>query len=741
MSLADKINQNTQTVLDNKLAIANAIIAKGGTVGTYAEYPSFASLIDGIRSISTGGGGGGDVGEDDGLMLFESIEQMEATVGNEGDIGVVYGITMRDLEIGRTYAVIYLPQTVVFDTANTGTKYVYLNDSSTTSMNATQSLRITSTAIQFCKKDTLLPTALSTVKYTSSDGITYTRTDSLGENVLISDIYDGAYTDIKIQSGNYALLNQIAKGMDLLYRGTYIYTDSEWGVLSNNQDLIITENGTYVPDEGYTGIDTVFVNCDGIKINNSTESTVLANGDISKGDLCSLSKIISEGSFVEDILLPTKLVDYNGSTITVPTSVVPPVVLNDGEIIFISGSATPSYMYPFIKTENGYEQMTINGNYDCITGSVISADVNKPYHAGTAIIYDPTVDIIYSTLQVKATSTQCPVLLIDRANKNLTSVASYRWSTIYEPKVVMGVKGHSFINSRGSSSNGYPFRVVYQTYDPSTNAHTYAGSYATALSSFVGISTLDKHTFAAVDSIQISSTECLVCIKYYSPADGTGSYYIIKCTATDTTLTPTKYATVLANNGLKTAITYTNYTELYTPPITITNSGKVYALDSSNTLHEYSIDFSTLALTEKTLTFSDGLDKTKIVSFKSVKTDGYLFINSSDENYTEDEQKRLYQYNTATGSYEFICCPSLASSPSVSAELPRIAPDKFDSINLTTFAKQGTGFGLYKILSTGSEYEAIRNMNNTIDDSDAYGVAKEDIASGETGTATIIIKK
>lgn len=54
MSLVDRINRNTQSVLYGKRDLEQAITAKGGTVGAYADIPSFMNLVDGVNSIESG---------------------------------------------------------------------------------------------------------------------------------------------------------------------------------------------------------------------------------------------------------------------------------------------------------------------------------------------------------------------------------------------------------------------------------------------------------------------------------------------------------------------------------------------------------------------------------------------------------------------------------------------------------------------------------------------------------------
>ena len=52
MSIIDAINQNTNSVVNGKLNLAQAIANKGGTLSDYTLVPSFSNLVDGVNSIN-----------------------------------------------------------------------------------------------------------------------------------------------------------------------------------------------------------------------------------------------------------------------------------------------------------------------------------------------------------------------------------------------------------------------------------------------------------------------------------------------------------------------------------------------------------------------------------------------------------------------------------------------------------------------------------------------------------------
>ena len=118
-----------------------------------------------------------------GAKLFSTVEEMNSSTGNtEGDLAVVYKSETKNVSNGDTITSITFPKTVVFDEAistsydgrlrNDNEPEIYL-------------------AIQLDASNCMLYDMTGTIPeivYTSSDGITYTRTDSNEDTYEIGEI-------------------------------------------------------------------------------------------------------------------------------------------------------------------------------------------------------------------------------------------------------------------------------------------------------------------------------------------------------------------------------------------------------------------------------------------------------------------------------------------------------------------------------------------------------------------------
>ena len=173
-----------------------------------------------------------------GVKLFETEEEMQAdSTAQEGNLGLVYRDKYVDLVVGNTYTKLYIPNTITFDSAITSTNTIILDTGN--ALNS-PSVRITTTAINFCRSG-LPPQIVNTVQYSSTDGITYTRTDELKEKLTIEEIYNEMYTQITIQENNYELLNQMFKGFDTYFGGLYVYKDDSY-LLAPTQLEAVADN-------------------------------------------------------------------------------------------------------------------------------------------------------------------------------------------------------------------------------------------------------------------------------------------------------------------------------------------------------------------------------------------------------------------------------------------------------------------------------------------------------------------
>ena len=145
--------------------IADAIRSKKGTTdGIIAEnFPSE------ILSIETSGG---ETTTSEGAKIFKTIEEMNSSSNNsEGDYAVVIGDSYKGVEQTSAITSLKFPETVVLDSAQTSTNNGIFQDDSGTRYR----IYVTSTQAYFMNYTTYEYIA----RYTSSDGITYTRTTDL----------------------------------------------------------------------------------------------------------------------------------------------------------------------------------------------------------------------------------------------------------------------------------------------------------------------------------------------------------------------------------------------------------------------------------------------------------------------------------------------------------------------------------------------------------------------------------
>lgn len=186
------------------------------------------------------------------IKLFETEELMNSdTNPQNGNLALVYRDKYVDLVVGNTYTKLYIPNTITFDSAITSANSIVLDTGNALD---SPSVRITTTAINFYRPG-LPPQIVNTVQYSSTDGITYTRTDELKEELTIEEIYNEMYTQITIQENNYELLNQMFKGFDTYFGGLYVYKDDSY-LLAPTQLEAIADNVYLNNFYGKNGIET-----------------------------------------------------------------------------------------------------------------------------------------------------------------------------------------------------------------------------------------------------------------------------------------------------------------------------------------------------------------------------------------------------------------------------------------------------------------------------------------------------
>lgn len=115
-----------------------------------------------------------------GVKQFSTVEEMNSSTGNtEGDLAVVYKNEIQNATVDSKFQVATFPDTVVLDTAITGYVEVrYRAVDSSVMFDCWGSLDSSGFSM-----DCYTETGNIRIEYTSTDGITYTRTDTTGNPV------------------------------------------------------------------------------------------------------------------------------------------------------------------------------------------------------------------------------------------------------------------------------------------------------------------------------------------------------------------------------------------------------------------------------------------------------------------------------------------------------------------------------------------------------------------------------
>ena len=127
-----------------------------------------------IQNLPEARGGSGNV------KLFETQEEMQVdTTAKEGDLAVVYGSEVQNATVDSKFQVATFPDTVVLDSAITDYVEVRYRAVDSSVMFDCMGMLDSSNFMMDCYTDS----GSIRVEYTSSDGITYTRTDTTGNPV------------------------------------------------------------------------------------------------------------------------------------------------------------------------------------------------------------------------------------------------------------------------------------------------------------------------------------------------------------------------------------------------------------------------------------------------------------------------------------------------------------------------------------------------------------------------------
>ena len=186
----------------------------------------------GVTGTYEGSGGGSTV---EGVKQFSTVEEMNASTGNtEGDLAIVYGNTLANMVAGTETQYITFPDTVTLPTAFAG------------DYNSSNALRAVDSSVSFAPQVTLSQTSFVfdrfdawdeytiNVEYTSTDGITYTRSTTITNPVDVGTV-------VKPGTQWNDNLGYFMKVDSTSFTGLYKYNSTAWELAPTDLTTVADE--------------------------------------------------------------------------------------------------------------------------------------------------------------------------------------------------------------------------------------------------------------------------------------------------------------------------------------------------------------------------------------------------------------------------------------------------------------------------------------------------------------------
>lgn len=209
---------------------------------------TFTSLVPKVLDIPSGGGGDTDV------YRVTSIEERDNLNAKEGDICVVISNDIRNITVEDKPTRITFPDVVTLPAPSTSRLDIRSADRSTIRISGS----ISSSTFSITLRDSNAPVTSVRIRYTSTDGLTYTKTEGNLTYDLSAPIEYYTYLD------DCAYFIQIG---GINFSGLFTYADSSWsytdiGSYANAEDIqkdkvVYTNEGTIT---GTTDITSMFNN-------------------------------------------------------------------------------------------------------------------------------------------------------------------------------------------------------------------------------------------------------------------------------------------------------------------------------------------------------------------------------------------------------------------------------------------------------------------------------------------------
>ena len=193
-----QINTDLEALKTARDNMKTALEGKGQTV-----TKDIRTYANAIANIPTEGGG---------VKLFETEQAMQAdATAEEGDLATIYTQVTGDYDGVSNISSITFPSTVTFDTAISSSYRCYGSGTGSRPLSIDGSLSASNMMFRISFE------GKKTIKYTSSDGLTYTRTDSLSETINFDEDYEMNWNEF---NDNFKPFMQV---MGYYFGGLYKY--------------------------------------------------------------------------------------------------------------------------------------------------------------------------------------------------------------------------------------------------------------------------------------------------------------------------------------------------------------------------------------------------------------------------------------------------------------------------------------------------------------------------------------
>ena len=219
--IASNFPSEIETIITPNQQTKNINVTHIGQTVTYdADYNGLSrvTIADVSSSVDPNILEQGSGGSGEGIKQFASVEEMNATTGEEGDLAVVYSAEISSFTADSEAQTVKFPNVVILHTPFTDMCYTMLRSTGTSYFDA--QLELYPEEFRFMGWGDSNEVR---IEYTSDDGVTYTRTDG-GEELVdfgtpVKCSYPEEWND---------MLGYFMQIESCVFEGLFNYTSSNW---------------------------------------------------------------------------------------------------------------------------------------------------------------------------------------------------------------------------------------------------------------------------------------------------------------------------------------------------------------------------------------------------------------------------------------------------------------------------------------------------------------------------------